>query len=95
MNIDKVSFGAMQVHSLPQKRRTSAPPLGRIDKIKNIVKKGMTIDKLPETGFVVGLLLPIPLTSIILPAIGIIIKYSYKSYRALAPQKNQRINKIV
>ena len=95
MNIDKVSFGAMQVHSLPQKRRTSAPPLGRIDKIKNIVKKGMTIDKLPETGFVVGLLLPIPLTSIILPTVGIVIKYSYKSYKKFFSNKSKTLNKIV
>ena len=91
--MDKITFGALPVRTLPVKVRPSVKQLSRTEKLKRTIKDGMTIDKLPQTGFIVGLMLPIPFTSIILPSIGIAIKYSYKSFNWLK-NKHIKVSKL-
>ena len=95
--MEKITFGALPVRTIPTKIRPSVTQLSRSEKLKRTIKKGMTIDKLPETGFIVGMMLPIPFTSVILPSIGIAIKYSYKSFKWLKSKqvKQNRLDKIV
>ena len=53
------------------------------------------IDKLPETGFVVGMILPVPFMSVILTSLGIAIKYSYKTCKLLKEKETHKLNKLV
>jgi len=92
--MNKITFGAAPIRKIPLKKRMSTAQLSRAERLKNTIKKGMTIDKLPETGFIVGMIIPIPLMSVILPTIGIAVKYSYKSYKWLQ-QKHNKLNTIV
>ena len=80
--MNNISFEARAVTPITIKYRQSKKvTLSRTEKIKQTIKKGMTIDKLPATGFVVGMLTPLPFTSVIFPAVGFLIKYSYKGFK--------------
>ena len=91
-----VSFEALPITSIAVKSRIARnKPLTRTEKLKKTIKNGMTIDKLPQTGFIVGMILPLPFMSVILPAIGFVVKYSYKKYNSLSKLRNKSLDKIV
>lgn len=91
----EISFKALPVKVLPVKTRNSVLNMGRKEKIMRTIKKGMTVDKLPMTGMIVGLALPIPLASPVLMTAGFIAKYSIKAYKYFHKNTEKRLNKLV